>query len=78
MTSNAERADRLVLALVALFECDRSADDLFTANVRGSAPGLYVVSASDLAAALETRRGACSDIGADSLCHCIDAGDHRY
>jgi hypothetical protein len=66
MASNAERAATLVRALEASIVGDSSViSDLYTDDVKGWAPALTVSSAAELAAELEDRDGAFSDIELD-------------
>lgn len=66
MATNAERAAVLVRALEASIVGDTSViPELYTEDVKGWAPALAVGSAEELAAALEDREGAFSDIELD-------------
>jgi hypothetical protein len=66
MATNAERAATLVRALEASIVGDSSIiAELYTDDVKGWAPALTVSSAAELAAELEDRDGAFSDIELD-------------
>jgi ketosteroid isomerase-like protein len=66
MASNAERAATLVRALEASIVGDSSVvAELYTDDVKGWAPAINVSSATELAAELDDRTGAFSDIELD-------------
>jgi hypothetical protein len=66
MASNADRAATLVRALEASIVGDTSAvAELYTDDVKGWAPAISVSTAAELAAELDDRTGAFSDIELD-------------